>query len=276
MARKSLIAALVLMLMFSVGVFAFPYISNAVYNRNKLQTKVYYEQQSSSLSQEEINQRIEEARLYNQQLIDSGVVLTEPFDPIQENLDEKYFSMLNDTEEMGYISIPSLDLNLPIYHSTDEEVLEKGVGHLYHTSLPVGGQSTNCVLSAHCGLPNAELFTHLDKLKNGNTFTIQVYNETYTYEVYDKAVVDPEDVSSLYIQPGKDIVTLITCTPYGVNTHRLLVFGKRVKDKDVESVLKQEPEINDSIEPQDILNIVFIFVCILFFIIFLVLFIKRR
>ena len=276
MARKSLIAALVLMLMFSMGVFAFPYISNAVYNRNKLQTKVYYEQQSSSLSQEEINQRIEEARLYNQQLIDSGVVLTEPFDPIQEDLDEKYFSMLNDTEEMGYISIPSLDLNLPIYHSTDEEVLEKGVGHLYHTSLPVGGQSTNCVLSAHCGLPNAELFTHLDKLKNGNTFTIQVYNETYTYEVYDKAVVDPEDVSSLYIQPGKDIVTLITCTPYGVNTHRLLVFGKRVKDKDVESVLKQEPEINDSIEPQDILNIVFIFVCILFFIIFIVLFIKRR
>lgn len=276
MARKSLIAALVLMLMFSVGVFAFPYISNAVYNRNKLQTKVYYEQQSSSLSQEEINQRIEEARLYNQQLIDSGVVLTEPFDPIQENLDEKYFSMLNDTEEMGYISIPSLDLNLPIYHSTDEEVLEKGVGHLYHTSLPVGGQSTNCVLSAHCGLPNAELFTHLDKLKNGNTFTIQVYNETYTYEVYDKAVVDPEDVSSLYIQPGKDIVTLITCTPYGVNTHRLLVFGKRVKDKDVESVLKQEPEISDSIEPQDILNIAFIFVCFLFFIIFLVLFIKRR
>ena len=89
MARKSLIAALVLMLMFSVGVFAFPYISNAVYNRNKLQTKVYYEQQSSSLSQEEINQRIEEARLYNQQLIDSGVVLTEPFDPIQEDLDEK-------------------------------------------------------------------------------------------------------------------------------------------------------------------------------------------
>ena len=273
MARKSLIAALVLMLMFSMGVFAFPYISNAVYNRNKLQTKVYYEQQSSSLSQEEINQRIEEARLYNQQLIDSGVVLTEPFDPIQEDLDEKYFSMLNDTEEMGYISIPSLDLNLPIYHSTDEEVLEKGVGHLYHTSLPVGGQSTNCVLSAHCGLPNAELFTHLDKLKNGNTFTIQVYNETYTYEVYDKAVVDPEDVSSLYIQPGKDIVTLITCTPYGVNTHRLLVFGKRVKDKDVESVLKQEPEISDSIEPQDILNIAFIFVCILFFIIFLVLFI---
>lgn len=276
MARKSLIAALVLMLMFSMGVFAFPYISNAVYNRNKLQTKVYYEQQSSSLSQEEINQRIEVARLYNQQLIDSGVVLTEPFDPIQENLDEKYFSMLNDTEEMGYISIPSLDLNLPIYHSTDEEVLEKGVGHLYHTSLPVGGQSTNCVLSAHCGLPNAELFTHLDKLKNGNTFTIQVYNETYTYEVYDKAVVDPEDVSSLYIQPGKDIVTLITCTPYGVNTHRLLVFGKRVKDKDVESVLKQEPEISDSIEPQDILNIAFIFVCFLFFIIFLVLFIKRR
>ena len=276
MARKSLIAALVLMLMFSMGVFAFPYISNAVYNRNKLQTKVYYEQQSSSLSQEEIDQRIEEARLYNQQLIDSGVVLTEPFDPIQEDLDEKYFSMLNDTEEMGYISIPSLDLNLPIYHSTDEEVLEKGVGHLYHTSLPVGGQSTNCVLSAHCGLPNAELFTHLDKLKNGNTFTIQVYNETYTYEVYDKAVVDSEDVSSLYIQPGKDIVTLITCTPYGVNTHRLLVFGKRVKDKDVESVLKQEPEINDSIEPQDILNIAFIFVCILFFIIFLVLFIKRR
>ena len=114
------------------------------------------------------------------------------------------------------------------------------------------------------------------KLKNGNTFTIQVYNETYTYEVYDKAVVDPEDVSSLYIQPGKDIVTLITCTPYGVNTHRLLVFGKRVKDKDVESVLKQEPEISDSIEPQDILNIAFIFVCFLFFIIFLVLFIKRR
>ncbi|MGN1276335.1 MAG: class C sortase, partial [Floccifex sp.] len=178
MARKSLIAALVLMLIFSMSVFAFPYISNAVYNKNKLQTKTHYQQQASSLSQEEIDERIKEAREYNQQLIDSGVILTEPFDPIQSNLDEKYDSLLSDTEEMGYISIPSLDLNLPIYHSTDEEVLQKGVGHLYHTSLPVGGASTNCVLSAHCGLPNAELFTHIDKLQNGNTFTIQVYNET--------------------------------------------------------------------------------------------------
>ena len=129
---------------------------------------------------------------------------------------------------MGILDIPKIDLRLPIYHTTEEEVLKDGVGHFVGSSLPVGGADTHCILSGHRGLPSAELFTNLDQLAEGDAFFLEVLNEKLEYEVDQILTVLPEEVESLNIVPGEDHVTLVTCTPYGINTHRLLVRGKRV------------------------------------------------
>lgn len=133
---------------------------------------------------------------------------------------------------MGYIKIPKIDVTLPIYHSTDENVLQTSIGHMEESSLPVGGESTHCLLSGHRGLPSARLFTDLDKLREGDTFTMTILNETLTYEVDHIWIVEPSDLSHLAIEKGKDYCTLITCTLYGINTHRLLVRGHRTKNAD--------------------------------------------
>lgn len=129
---------------------------------------------------------------------------------------------------MGYIEIPGIQVRLPIYHGVDEAVLQVGIGHLESTSLPVGGESSHCVLSGHRGLPSARLFTDLDQLVEGDVFYIHVLNQTLVYQVDNIRIVEPEDLSALTIEEGKDYCTLVTCTPYGVNTHRLLVRGVRV------------------------------------------------
>ena len=130
---------------------------------------------------------------------------------------------------MGYVEIPSIGVNLPIYHSTDEAVLQKAVGHLDWTSLPTGGENTHCVISGHRGLPSAKLFTDIDKLVPGDIFRIHVLDEVLTYEVENIATVDPDDVWGLQIEQGRDLCTLVTCTPYGVNTHRLLIKAHRIE-----------------------------------------------
>lgn len=132
---------------------------------------------------------------------------------------------------MGYIEIPAINVSLPIYHGTDDNVLQIAAGHISWTSLPVGGESSHCVLSGHRGLPSAKLFTNLDQLVEGDTFTIRVLDEVLTYEVYQILIVEPEDVSALEIIPGRDLCTLVTCTPYGINTHRLLVRGTRIENE---------------------------------------------
>ena len=129
---------------------------------------------------------------------------------------------------MGYIEIPEIDVSLPIYHGTEDPVLQVAVGHLEWTSLPVGGESTHCVLSGHRGLPSAKLFTNLDKLREGDTFLLRVLDETLTYEVDQILIVEPQDTAALEIVEGQDYCTLVTCTPYGINTHRLLVRGHRI------------------------------------------------
>ena len=134
---------------------------------------------------------------------------------------------------MGYIEIPKINVSLPIYHGTDAAVLQVAIGHIEGSSLPVGGVGTHCVLSGHRGLPSAKLFTDLDQLVEGDTFALHVLNETLTYEVDQILVVEPADVSALAIEEGKDYCTLVTCTPYGVNSHRLLVRGHRVENADV-------------------------------------------
>ena len=129
---------------------------------------------------------------------------------------------------MGYIEIPEIDCSLPVYHGTEESVLQIAVGHIEWTSLPVGGEGTHCVLSGHRGLPSAKLFTNLDKLEPGDVFLLRILDEVLTYEVDQILIVEPQDTSALQIVKGKDYCTLMTCTPYGVNTHRLLVRGHRI------------------------------------------------
>ena len=144
-----------------------------------------------------------------------------------------YDSLLDvdDTGIMGYIEIPNIKVSLPIYHGAEESVLQVAVGHLEWSSLPTGGEGTHCVLSGHRGLPSARLFTNLDRLTEGDTFVIRVLDEVMTYEVDQILIVEPEDVSALQIEPGQDLCTLVTCTPYGINTHRLLVRGHRVENQ---------------------------------------------
>lgn len=144
----------------------------------------------------------------------------------------QYDSLLDvsGTGIMGYIEIPSIGVSLPIYHGTSDAVLQIAVGHIDWTSLPVGGAGTHCVLSGHRGLPSAKLFTNLDQVVEGDTFSIRVLDEVLTYEVDRILIVEPEDVSALEIEPGKDLCTLVTCTPYGINSHRLLVRGHRIEN----------------------------------------------
>lgn len=132
---------------------------------------------------------------------------------------------------MGYIEIPEIRCELAIYHTVDESVLQVGIGHLEGSSLPVGGSGTHCVLSGHRGLPSAQLFTKLDRLKKGDIFTLHVYDQVLTYEVDQIAIVEPEDYGLLQIEEGQDLCTLFTCTPYGINTHRLLVRGHRIENR---------------------------------------------
>ena len=137
---------------------------------------------------------------------------------------------------MGYIEIPKIDVTLPVYHGTEESVLQVAIGHLEWTSLPVGGESSHCVVSGHRGLPSAKLFTDLDKMEVGDTFLLRVLDEVLTYEVDQILIVEPQETKALMIEEGKDLCTLVTCTPYGINTHRMLVRGHRVENAKVATV----------------------------------------
>ena len=139
---------------------------------------------------------------------------------------------------MGYVEIPEINCSLPIYHGTEESVLQIAVGHIEWSSLPVGGESSHCVISGHRGLPSAKLFTNLDKLVVGDTFLFRVLDETLTYEVDQILIVEPQEVSALTIREGEDLCTLVTCTPYGINTHRLLVRGHRVENAETARTIR--------------------------------------
>ena len=160
--------------------------------------------------------------------------LSENIQALSEEEKEAYDALLDisGTGVMGYIEIPTVNISLPVYHGTEDAVLQIAVGHLEWSSLPVGGESTHCVLSGHRGLPSAKLFTNLDKLVAGDKFIMRVLDEVLTYEVDQILIVEPTDVSTLIIEAGKDLCTLVTCTPYGINSHRLLVRGHRIENQD--------------------------------------------
>ncbi|MDD6312176.1 MAG: class C sortase, partial [Firmicutes bacterium] len=249
--KKALPTILVIIIFIAgVSVFLYPTVSNYLNRKNSTRAITEHNEKLSKLSPETIAQEREAARRYNESLFGNAVVLTDPFDPDAYPItDGEYTELLAHDTVMAYIEIPAIDVYLPIYHGTSEETLLIGVGHLENTSLPVGGESTHAVLSAHCGLPSARLFTDLHLIKEGNLFRIHVLDETLTYQVYEIETVDPEDSSSLFIKEGEDIVTLITCTPYGKNTHRLLVRGRRIEESKDQPIT--EPEIEKEMTWED-------------------------
>lgn len=238
----------------------YPVISNVM---NSSKAGVVINDYSSEVASNPVNKNenlIEEARNYNNGL--STVNIVDAFTNPKENESEEYKSILNinDNGMMGYLDIPKIDIKVPIYHGTSNEVLQKGVGHLEGSSFPVGGESAHSVLSAHSGLPSARLFTDLNQLKVGDMFYIYILDQVFAYKVDQVLVVEPADVDALDLQKGEDYVTLVTCTPYAVNTHRLLVRGTRVEysPEVLESISVEKKLGSDDIILYSSLFIVFI------------------
>lgn len=226
MKRDKVGILLVLMLLIGVCVLLYPALSQ--YWNSKTQTRAVdnYQDILASLEKEDYTAYFEEAESYNAALaeLDDSLLQYDRLNGYDEILD------ISGTGVMGYITIAKLGVELPLYHGTSSAVLNIACGHLEGTSLPVGGESTHCVLSAHRGLPHAKLFTDLDKMELGDTFTITILDRTVTYQVDQIKVVNPDRVDDVQIIEGEDHCTLLTCTPYGINSHRLLVRGTRIEN----------------------------------------------
>lgn len=225
--KKGSFSTIILILVFLAGLslLLYPTVSDYWNSKHQSQAIVAYTEQVDEMDQESYDQYWADAQNYNERL------------PLKEDRyfisrDERleYESLLNisGTGIMGYIEIPAIQCSLPIYHGTSEDALQVAVGHIEGTSLPVGGPGTHCVLSGHRALPSAKLFTDLDQLSEGEIFTLSVLDKELSYEVDQILIVEPNDLSALEIDPEQDYCTLVTCTPYGINTHRLLVRGHRI------------------------------------------------
>lgn len=217
-------------LIFIIGILIllYPIISRWYYTIDSKEQVEVFNQGKSKLDEEEINRRIGLAKAYNDSL--SGVVPEDPFAKEKQEEGKKEYARMLEVEEMiGHIEIPKINQDLPIYAGTSEDVLQIGVGHLEGTSLPIGGNNTHAVLTAHRGLPEKTLFTNLDQLKIGDKFYITNIKETLAYQVDQIKVIEPTNFDDLLIAPGHDYVTLLTCTPFMINSHRLLVRGHRVE-----------------------------------------------
>ena len=218
-----------LFLIFLVGLSLLLYPSFSDYYNSFHQTQAIasYSSQVQKLDESKTLELKESAVLYNESLVHK----TNRFH-LSEEEEKEYESLLDVTGTgiMGYIEISKIRCTLPIYHGTDDAVLQIAIGHIPGSSLPVGGESTHCVLSGHRGLPSAKLFSKLDQLEEGDTFVLRVLDDVLTYEVDQILIVEPQEINSLQIEEGKDLCTLVTCTPYGVNTHRLLVRGHRIEN----------------------------------------------
>lgn len=217
--------ALVLVLLIGLSLLLYPSFSDWWNSRVQSQAVANYSAMVSTMNDEDYTGAWNAAKAYNESLMDRSNVYL-----LDETQQAQYGELLNVGGHgvMGYIEIPGIDVSLPIYHGTEESVLQVAIGHLEWTSLPTGGESTHCVVSGHRGLPSARLFTDLDQMAVGDYFMIHVLDETLTYEVDQIRIVEPHETEDLLIQEGKDLFTLVTCTPYGINSHRLLVRGHRV------------------------------------------------
>jgi len=244
---KSKLNKLIIGIIFLAGLslLLYPFVANQWNNHRQKQLISSYEQTVSdkdAAHEIDYDAELQKAKAYNEALLPS--ILPDSFAVAEASeKDKTYMDALNiaGDEVMGIVEIPKINIKLPIYHTTDEEVLKQAAGHLEGSSLPVGGESTHAVISAHRGLPSASLFTDLDQLEKGDHFLIHVLNETLCYEVDKISVVKPEETSSLAVEEGQDLVTLLTCTPYGVNTERLLVRGHRVDYVEQEVAAEKTP-----------------------------------
>lgn len=227
MFRDKINLILVIFLILGISLLLYPSIAD-LYNANK-STKIINEYNDSikALSEKEIEDVFNKAKNYNQRLIKKR--FSQDMSPSEL---KEYNSMLKfgANEAMAMVDIPSINIRLPIFHGTDEVTLQSALGHIEWTSLPVGGESTHCVITGHRGLVSARLFTDLDQLIPGDVFTIRVLNRELFYKVDEITIVEPHEINNILIEKGKDYTTLLTCTPYGVNTHRLLVRGYRIDD----------------------------------------------
>lgn len=212
-----------------LAVLNYPFLSQLVNQRTQNTVITTYKTKLSNLTEAETKSLIQGAADYNQKLADSQTTLLDAFSK-SEDADASYEELLNPDGSgiMAYVEIPAIKVSLPVYHGTSARVLEAGAGHLEGSSLPVGGKSTHAVISAHNGLPSKLLFTDLDQLQKKDQFSLFVLGEELLYEVDQIQIVEPEDTNELKIEKGKDYVTLVTCTPYGVNSHRYLVRGHRI------------------------------------------------
>ncbi|AXQ77978.1 class C sortase [Streptococcus chenjunshii] len=209
-----------------LGLLAYPTVSDYWNSFHQSEAIMDYAKSVSDMDSEAYDEILASAEAYNAQNKMNWNFSEEDRKQYEKELN------FNDSGIMGYINIPKIDIKLSIFHGTDESVLQTSIGHLEGTSLPIGGTGTHSVLSGHRGLPSARLFSDLDKLREGDVFTLHILDETLTYEVDQIRVVEPTDLSQLQIDPDKDYCTLVTCTPYGINTHRLLVRGHRIDNLD--------------------------------------------
>lgn len=227
--RGNSMTTLFLVLMFFAGLslLLYPTVSNYWNSLHQSRAIAAYVEQVAQIDNETFDQLREQARAYNRTLVGKAY----RYDMTRQEREE-YLGLLNVSGNgiIGYIEIPDIHCELPIYHGTDADALQIGVGHIEGSSLPVGGESTHCAISGHRGLPSAKLFSDLDKLKVGDRFSLRVLDDTLTYEVDQVHTVLPEEMDELEIVEGEDYCTLVTCTPYGINTHRLLVRGHRVEN----------------------------------------------
>lgn len=229
-------STIILVAIFFVGlsVLLYPTISDFWNEKRQSQAIINYDDLIVDLTPEDYTANFEKADSYNKKIRN----MSTPF-LSHKNIADEYYSTLdvNGNGMMGYITIDKIKVQLPIYHGTSDQVLNSAVGHVEGSSLPVGGKSTHSVLSAHRGLPSAKLFTNLDKLVVGDIFTIRILDRTITYQVDQILIVLPQKIDDLYIEEGEDYCTLVTCTPYGINTHRMLVRGTRIENIEPDRVI---------------------------------------
>lgn len=233
MKKKSSKIVIILIFLAGLSLLLYPLVANQWNNHRQKQLISNYESvvaDKEAAGNIDYAAEMKKAEAYNDALLPSILPDSFAVAEAQTEADSSYENSLNIAGDgmMGIVEIPKIDIKLPIYHGTSDEVLQKAAGHLEGSSLPIGGENTHAVISAHRGLPSASLFTDLDQLEIGDHFLIHVLDETLCYEVDQILVVDPEDTSALAVEDGEDLVTLLTCTPYGVNTQRLMVRGHRV------------------------------------------------
>ena len=246
----------IILIIVGICIILYPEVSNSLAKRNQTEIIKKYREDVSNINNEEIDLEYQKAKEYNEEINGNSI----------NNIDD-YNNILNLSNDgiMSYIEIPKISVSLPIYHGTADEVMKKGVGHIKNTSLPIGGENTHCVLTGHTGLSRAEIFTRLNELEVNDIFYINTLNEQLIYKIYQTKVVLPTELEDLKIIEGKDLVTLVTCTPYGINTHRLLVQGERIESYE-ENGQEAEEKNNENIENSMIyfiILLIIIFCCIL-------------